>query len=530
MKHKFIFSFFLICSIAFVQSCKKNNTLSTPPPQPPPPPPVVVNYTSEYKYNLNIIYFVASDRQPNDEYHKRLSKILLDGQEFYKKWMNYWGYGDKTFGLLKDDAKKLIKITVIKGKYPQSTYPYNGGAQAMSDEINAYFATNPIEKKSDHYLVISAVNVTGPDAVQNSNVPYYGIGRWCYALDFPGLDAANLGTTGTIGSEATKWIGGMLHELGHGINLPHSGERVSERNDPAFGTSLMGGGNYSYGKTPTFLTQSSCAILNNGQLFTKTDKTFYGITKASIKKIYANYSNGNIVVSGKFTSDVPVIDISFYNRPVNNAGGYTAMTWVTKPIATDSFYVSMPVSEFWEKGNMGYEFSVILNHANGNDTWTSYGYEFQSDLPVIDFGLKNEYDKTTWGIIASSSEETAAENGMAANILDNDPTTYWHSRWSSNAASYPHFLTVDMKQSLPAKGFTLSQRSGQRKVKEIELLISSDNSSWESLGNHQLKDFAGQQVINLSTPKTLRYFKIVMNSAHDGQQFAALAEAGVFNE
>jgi hypothetical protein len=87
-----------------------------------------------------------------------------------------------------------------------------------------------------------------------------------------------------------------------------------------------------------------------------------------------------------------------------------------------------------------------------------------------------------------------------------------------------------MKQSLSAKGFTLSQRSGQRKVKDIELLISSDNSSWESLGNHQLNDFAGQQVVNLSNSKTFRYFKIVMNTAHDGQSFAALAKAGVFNE
>jgi hypothetical protein len=526
MLQKIALSVLLICSIAFIQSCKKDKA----GPGSPTPPVAGENYTSEYKYNLNVIYFVAADRQPNHEYHKRISKILLDGQEFFKKWMLYWGYGDKTFGLLKDNAKNLIKITYIKGKQPQSSYPYNGGSQLMSSEINAYFATNPSEKKSDHYLVISAVNVTDPDAVQNSNVPYYGIGRWCYALDFPGLNAANLGAAGTVGSEATKWIGGMLHELGHGINLPHAGERVSERNNPVFGTSLMGGGNYTYGKTPTFLTQSSCAILNNGQLFTKTDKTFYSATNASVKKIYGSYIGGNIIVSGKFASDVQVDDITFYHRPVNNAGGYTAMTWVSKPIGADSFYISMPVSEFWEKGNTEYEFSVVLHHTNGNNTSTFYGYEFQSDVPAIDFGLKNEYDKTNWTVVAFSSEETAGENGKAINILDGNQNSYWHSRWSSNAASYPHFLTVDMQQILPAKGFTLAQRGGMRKVKDIELLISNDNNTWESLGNFVLKNFGGQQVINLPAIRTFRYFKIVMNTAHDGQQFAALAEAGVIKD
>ena len=520
----------MICSIVFIQSCKKNNQEPGTPTPAPPPPVSVVNYTSDYKYNLNVIYFVAADRQSNNDYHKRISKILLDGQEYYKKWMSYWGYGDKTFGLLKDNAKGLIKITYINGKQPQSAYPYTGGGQIMTTEINAYFAANPSEKNSDHCLVISAVNVTDPVAVQNSNVPFYGLGRWCFALDYPGLDAANLGATGTVGSEASKWIGGMLHELGHGINLPHAGEKVSEKNDPAFGTSLMGGGNLTYGKSPTFIAQSSCAILNNGQLFTKTDKTFYTTTKASVKKIHASYTGGNIIVSGKFASDVSVNEITFYHRPLNNAGGYTAMTWVSKPIGTDSFYMSMPISEFREKGNNEYEFSVVLNHTNGNNTNTSYGYKFESDIPVIDFGLKNEYDKTNWRIVDMSSEQPDEDNGKAILLIDGDQNTFWHSRWRTNAATYPHFLVVDMQQLLSTKAFTLAQRNGLRKVKDIELSISNDNNTWESLGDFILKNYGGQQVISLPATRTFRYFRIAMKTAHDGQQFAALAEAGIIKD
>ena len=516
----------ILFSFTAIQSCKKDSTGSTTPP----PPPLPVNYLSEYKYNLNVIYFVASDRQPNADYHDRISKILLNGQEFYRIWMQHWGYGDRTFGLLKDDIKKLIKVTYIKGALQQSSYPYSGGGQTMMAEINAYFAANPSEKKSDHYLVISAVNVTDPAAIQNSGVPFYGLGRWCFALDYPGLNVDNLGAGGTIGSETSKWVGGMLHELGHGINLPHAGERVSERNDPAFGTSLMGGGNTTYGKTPTFVAQSSCAILNNCQLFTKTDKTFYGTSNTAVTKIYTNYTNGNIIISGKYTSDVPVDDITFYHRPTNNAGGYTAMTWVSKPLTTDSFYMSMPVSEFFEKGNTEYEFSIVLNLRNGNINNTFYGYQFQADIPLLDFGLKNEFDKTNWTIASLSSEETASENGKAINILDGNLNSYWHSKYTSGAASYPHFITVDMQQNLTTKAFTLAQRGGQRKVKDIELLISNNNTNWESLGNFVLRNYGGQQIVSLPANKTFRYFKIIMNTAYDGLQFAALAEAGILKD
>lgn len=89
-----------------------------------------------------------------------------------------------------------------------------------------------------------------------------------------------------------------------------------EKNNPSSGTSLRGGGNYTYGKTPTFLEHSSCAILNNGQLFTKTPKSFYTPNAtAKILNINADSDNTNINISGTFQSNIPVTDITFYNRP-----------------------------------------------------------------------------------------------------------------------------------------------------------------------------------------------------------------------
>jgi hypothetical protein len=38
----------------------------------------------------------------------------------------------------------------------------------------------------------------------------------------------------------------------------------------------------------------------------------------------------------------------------------------------------------------------------------------------------------------------------------------------------------------------------------------------------------GAQYFSFGTPKSLRYFKIIANSAYDGLQFAALAELGLY--
>lgn len=179
-------------------------------------------------------------------------------------------------------------------------------------------------------------------------------------------------------------------------------------------------------------------------------------------------------------------DITFYNRPENNTGGYTAMTWVGKPSNNNTFSIEMPLDEFREKGNLNYEFSIILHHENGMNTWSSYGYKFENDLPIINFGDRDEFDKSNWQIIDFSSEEISGEgsiNGKAINLIDGDIETYWHSRWTNNLTNYPHHFTIDTNNSLHASGFSIAQRNGARKIKNFKIEISNNNIDWEPIYN-----------------------------------------------
>ncbi|MDX6762274.1 galactose oxidase-like domain-containing protein [Streptomyces sp. F8] len=55
-------------------------------------------------------------------------------------------------------------------------------------------------------------------------------------------------------------------------------------------------------------------------------------------------------------------------------------------------------------------------------------------------------DRAGWTATASD-EETTGENGRAANVLDGDANTIWHSKWTAPAAALPHTITIDMHRT-----------------------------------------------------------------------------------
>ncbi|MCS3552422.1 MULTISPECIES: M60 family metallopeptidase [unclassified Sphingobacterium] len=154
------------------------------------------------------------------------------------------------------------------------------------------------------------------------------------------------------------------------------------------------------------------------------------------------------------------------------------------------------------------------------------------NLPTPTEDLTTKTDDPNWEnkwlVIDYTNQETGAENGRAANIIDGNANTFWHSRWSSNPETYPYFITVDMKSSKTVSGFTLTQRNGSRKVREIEIQVSQNNTNWTNLGTFTLQENSVPQNIDLPSTQSFRYFKLVFKSAFDFTQNAAMAEVSVY--
>ena len=78
--------------------------------------------------------------------------------------------------------------------------------------------------------------------------------------------------------------------------------------------------------------------------------------------------------------------------------------------------------------------------------------------------------------IDSFSSYADNENAYAANILDGDQTTIWHSKWEAPVPDFPHFVIMDMKNSYQLSGIQRTSRLNQSALefpKEFELYASN---------------------------------------------------------
>ena len=350
--------------------------------------PAVV-YSSNQPKNLTVFYFIPSDVTAVPDFKNRLDTILVSLQTYYGNEMQRNGRGYKPFNLVTDATQTKVKISVVNGKKPFTSYPYQGGGAVVQAEIDAYIAANPSPFYGSHNLVLLPAFAYDPvKAVVDERVPFYGSGKNCYALDYADLRHSLLGVKTPRGNLATVYIGGMAHEMGHGFNLPHNHTKVSE---VALGTLLMGAGNYTYGKSTTSLSAADAAILNRCQVFNDSSLRYYGPVTATIKSLHGFYSAAKkaIILTGRVASaGSPVTDVTVYNDPAPYGGNkdYDAVSWQTPIIATDSFYVEEPIADLQVNDSARYQLKIKLVQKDGNVPDFFYTYNFVNHLPDIAIG------------------------------------------------------------------------------------------------------------------------------------------------
>jgi galactose oxidase len=83
----------------------------------------------------------------------------------------------------------------------------------------------------------------------------------------------------------------------------------------------------------------------------------------------------------------------------------------------------------------------------------------------------------------ADSQETAAGNYAAPNVLDGNASTIWHTRFSGVADPLPHVLTVDMHTTQRVGGLTYLPRpaaSPNGRVGQYRVEVSTDGSTWSA--------------------------------------------------
>lgn len=498
------------------------------------------DYVSDYNYNLNVVYFVPSDIEPLENYHQRLSGIMLFMQDWYKEQMTSYGFGGKTFGLLKSEVDpEYIKVIVVRGKGGQDDYPYEGGGSKAGQEIRDYFQANPSEEASAHTIVFMPSR-TGENGWDAGGVPFYGIGKWCYALDYKNFDMKYWQDGSRQADE--NWIGGTIHELGHALNLPHNKQMATDD-----WTSMMAWGNHEFTKSPdkVNLTMADALILTNNQVMNKDTGSghYQGDAGFGLKSMRIFADSENLYLRGRFESDIVVNGVIAYNDPKTSESDadYNAVTWGTKNIIEgDSISLSMPLEGIdADYKQYPFEFRVRFCHENGNFTVLKYAYEFEEGKPNIDFSLKevNELSKENWDVINVSSEELVGggtNSGARNNLKDGDDATIWHSQWYQAKPQYPHYFTIDLGQTETSEGMVFGQRLDKYngRVKKVNVEISQDGEAWTGLGEFAVGD-STRELVDFPSNQSFRYIKVTVTEGHDNGSgedvfFTHLAEFGLY--
>ncbi len=166
-----------------------------------------------------------------------------------------------------------------------------------------------------------------------------------------------------------------------------------------------------------------------------------------------------------------------------------------------------------------------------NSGWETFSARF--DDPAAAFAGRKPIPSADWKLLATPSQETEHENSPATNAFDNDPGTFWHTRYSGGADKMPHELVIDLGKTVEASAFFYQGRLGDCKngfVRDFETYLSASTANWGSpVTKAACSDRPGPQVFDFDQPRKGRYLKFIAKSSLNNAPFAGAAEIGLLD-
>ncbi|MFG2995090.1 endo-alpha-N-acetylgalactosaminidase family protein [Streptomyces sp. NPDC048340] len=130
---------------------------------------------------------------------------------------------------------------------------------------------------------------------------------------------------------------------------------------------------------------------------------------------------------------------------------------------------------------------------------------------------------------AVDSQETAGENGSAANVLDGDSATIWHTQWYAATAPMPHEITLDLGASYNVSDLHYLPRQTQSngRIADYQVFTSADGVTWgTAAASGTFADSAAQQDVSF-TARTARYVKLRATREVGGNAWTSVAELNI---
>ena len=359
---------------------------------------------------LRVIYFHAKGRKPLKNHLERWNGILSDIQNFFRTEMSRLGYNQVTISLEKENG--VLKLHEIQGTQNEGNYTYKSGGKIRGEVFKALRAKG-INPEEETLLIVCGLSKTEGKKVTIYS-PYYGMGAnhnkgICFTADMEWLSIDGLRPDPnkivlqvkehrnyepfTLNRFNTVYIGGTIHELGHGLSLPHN---LATKNESIRGTALMGAGNYTYRREwnskqkGSFLTHSSAIRLLVHPLFNGTSSRAKSSPSLKYKDLSLSFNNGIIQITGKIETGIPAIAMIAYNDRENKGqrgymvnNNYDATSWTSVLSPTNEFRL-----EVSDLRNGNHQIRLLSVHMNGATETKRIHYSMKDGMPDLNRASK----------------------------------------------------------------------------------------------------------------------------------------------
>ncbi len=331
---------------------------------------------------MRICYWSPADREPQPEYRARLTRVMKHIQDFYRREMAGWGFPNRTIQLeLAEDG--LLNLHMVHGSLKSeecSESDSKDGREIKQDCLKVLREAGIDGEKETLVIFCNLADWDAETRTMGHHSPYYASGDsrggTAWQVDSPLLDAdmlsENIQTLQdrqygriSLGKYNSIFIGGVCHELGHALGLPHCKECTAARKlRGTYGEELRRVG------PGTFLSLPDALKLAAHPQFSGSVKEVSTRAKAEFSAWELKPTVDGLLVNGKVVANLPVHAVLAYADPAGG-GDYNSEIAAAVPLGDGRFSLTLPKAEKMNVSVSLHFVAVCVNGAATAGVWSS---------------------------------------------------------------------------------------------------------------------------------------------------------------